>query len=194
MVDKTNIEAPNVSRDSMEKPFNKFRIANNFLLKSLFYETTGADKSSVVYTLKDVDHEGFPSLYRLYMETMDPTEWNFANKYLESWTHWERLKECSWFKPIHERWIRELDLKIKSKALFRIMHEATTNSKESFQANKYLLEKGWEPKTTSGRGRPSKEEVNRAAKGIAEEHRRLEQDLLRISTINVSRDSISAVA
>lgn len=152
------------------------------LLKGIFFETQMADKSSVVYTLKDRDHEGFPSLYRLYMEANDPTEYKFATTCLDGWEHWERLSACNWFKPYIEAWRRELEVRMKSQALQRIMSEAKTNSRESFNANKYLLEKGWEPKDgQSKRGRPSKEEIKAEAINQANLHFRLDSDFDRIS-------------
>lgn len=153
--------------------------------KALFFEKTLADKSTCVYTLKDDDHtvdgKTYKSLYKLYMDTNDPTEWRFATTYLDGWEHWEILCECSWFKPYIERWRRELELRMKSEALARIMREGKTNSKESFQANKYLLEKGWEPKTTQKRGRPSKEEIAQEARTILESTSRIEEDFERLS-------------
>jgi hypothetical protein len=139
----------------------------------------------VVYTLKDHDHEGFPSLYRLYMEYNDPTEWTFANGCLENWQHWEKLLNCNWFKPYAERWRKELELRMKSEALARILSESKTTSKESFAASKYLLEKGWEPKESfkNQRGRPSKDEVKKAAQEIAQMDKRLEDDLNRITNL-----------
>lgn len=166
---------------------NKFRASNNArLLKGLFFETTLADKSSVVYTLKDVDHEGFPSLYRLYMEIDDPTEWEVAQQLLDGWEHWEMLCGCTWFKPYVERWRKEVELRFKSKALHKIRVESKTGSKESFSANKYLLEKGWEPKEASknGRGRPSKDEIKKAATEIAEADKRLLGDFERLGLAN----------
>lgn len=156
---------------------------NQRLLKGLFYETTLSDKSTVIYTLKDHDHSGYPSLYRLYMETNDPTEWRFSQEHLDGWEHWEMLCQATWFKPYAERWRKELDLRLKSQALVRIMSEAKTGSKESFQANKYLLEKGWEPKESSAakRGRPSKDEIAKAAKDIASASSRLDEDFNRLN-------------
>lgn len=166
---------------------SKFRATNNArMLKGLFFETTLADKSSVVYTLKDVDHEGFPSLYRLFMEIDDPTEWEVAQQLVDGWEHWEMLCNCTWFKPYVERWRKELELRFKSKALHKIRVESKTGSKESFAANKYLLEKGWEPKDSSkhGRGRPSKDEVKKAATELAEADKRLLGDFERLGLGN----------
>lgn len=171
--------------DSNSSSPNPFRAGVNFLLQGLFFETVGADKSKVLYTLKDRDHEGYPSLYLKYMECNDPTEWTFANAYLENWSHWERLCECTWFKPYVERWRKELSLRLKSKALARIISESKSSSKEAFGASKYLLEKGWEEKEAkAGRGRPSKDEVRKAAKEIATNNDRLLKDLERINPQN----------
>lgn len=127
---------------------NKFRHPTNNIrfLKQLFFETTLADKEWVLYTLKDVDHNGYPSLYRLYMEADDVTEYVFANTYLDGWEHWQMLCECAWFKPYVARWRQELDLRMKARALAAIRSEARSGSRNAFAANKYLMERGWEPK------------------------------------------------
>lgn len=156
----------------------------HFILRGLFFEETLADKSGVVYTLKDKDHEGFPSMYRLYMETGDPTEWKFANSYLDGWEHWERLNQCNWFKPYVERWRRELHLRIASESLVRIMAESKTNSRESFTANKYLLERGWEPKDSKKSGRPSKDAIKAEATRLATSESQINNDYDRLVRIN----------
>ena len=159
---------------------NKFRTDNNIrYLKALFFETTDADKSTVVYTLKDREHMGYPSLYQLYMETNDPTEYTFATQYLDGWEHWEMLSSCSWFKPYVERWRRELELKVRSEALLKI-RESAKEGKDSFAANKFLLEKGWTKDKPSGRGRPKKEDIAKAADQIAQDRNRVEADFNRI--------------
>ena len=143
---------------------NKFKNDNGQLyLKALFFETTAGDKSTVVYSLKEQDHMGYPSLYRLYMEENDPTEYRFATKFLNGWSHWEALTECTWFKPYVEAWRKELEVRMKSQSLARIMSEAKTGGRDAFVSNKYLLEKGWEKEPPSKRGRPTKAEIKEAA-------------------------------
>jgi len=172
----------------MSEVKNKFRhpTSNIRYLKGLFFETTGADKGTVLYTLKDVDHEGYPSLYRLYMELDDPTEWEVAQQLMDGWEHWEMLTNCTWFKPTVERWRKELQLRMMSKALVRIKSEAKTGSRESFGANKYLLEKGWVPKETTGhgRGRPTKDEIRKAADELARADNQLTEDYKRLGLMN----------
>lgn len=168
--------------DSTSTTSNPWKSGNSRrLLKAIFYEMTLADKSSVVYTLKDHDHEGFPSLYKLYMAADDPTEYKFATTHLESLAHWEELCACTWFKPYAERWRRELELRLKSIALARIMSEAeNTLGKNAFHANKYLVEKGWIPKEVHTKGRPSKDQIRDEAIRIAEEDERITNDHARI--------------
>lgn len=160
---------------------DKFRIdTGQRLLRGLFYETTLADKTGVVYTLKDRDHLGYPSLYRLYMETDDPTEYVFATTHLESWDHWERLCKCTWFKPYVTRWRRELELRTRARALAQIKTAASAGTKDSFQAQKFLVSSGWKSPETNRRGRPSKEEIAAEANRIAIDKSALDEDLARI--------------
>jgi hypothetical protein len=153
----------------------------NRLTKGLFYETTSSDKSAVVYTLKDEDHLGFPSLRRLYLEAGDPTEFKFAVSALDGWDHWTDLCESSWFKPYLARWRSELELKIKSAALARIMTEAKTSSKNSFMANRYLVERAWESRGESKAGRPSKASIREAAHEQASAASRIDKDFERLT-------------
>lgn len=171
-----------------EETPNRFRhpITNQRYLKGLFFEKVDSDKSTVLYTLKDVPHEGFPSFYQLYMAIDDPTEWEVSQQLTDGWEHWEMLCSCTWFKPFVERWRKELELRMKSKALSKIKTEAKTGSKESFGANKYLLEKGWEAKEgqRKGAGRPTKDEIKRAADELAKAHNQLSDDYERLGLAN----------
>lgn len=150
-----------------------------WLLQALFFETTLSDRPHVKFTLKDQDHAGYPSLYRLYMETNDPTEYIFATQYLGGWEHWERLCECSWFQPYVTRWRKELDLRFRAHALQNIRAIADSDAKDKLTANKILL--SYAPKgEAKGRGRPSKAEVQQEAKRMAQEQRNLKEDFERI--------------
>lgn len=152
----------------------------NRLTKGLFYETTSTDKSAVVYTLKDEDHLGFPSLRRLYLEANDPTEFRFAEQALDGWDHWISLSSSSFFRPYLVKWRSELELKIKSAALARIMVEAKTSSKNSFMANRYLVERAWESRGESRAGRPTKAAVREAAHEQASDAARVTKDFERM--------------
>jgi hypothetical protein len=162
---------------------NSFRIpTGQRKLRGLFFETTGADKTSVVYTLKDRDHEGYPSLYRLYMEADDPTEYSFAVSHLDGWDHWEILCQCTWFKPYVARWRRELEIRFRSRSLKAIQGLASSpDSKDYHQANKFLVSAGWQDSRKAGR--PSKAEIQKAAKAAAQEITSTEDEFNRVTGI-----------
>lgn len=145
------------------------------LTKALFLETNTTDLAQVMYTLKDHPNEGFPSLYEAYMETEDPTEFQFAQKYLAGWAHWQMLVESTFFKEYVQRWRWELDLQIKAKALRRLTEEAK-GGKNVFSANKFLIESGWLPKRDANNpvGRPTMERIKEEAARIVE----LDQEIL----------------
>jgi hypothetical protein len=135
-----------------------------------------------VYTLKEHDHLGYPSLYRLYMEADDPTEYTFAIQYLDGWAHWERLQECSWFKPYIEQWRRELEVRYRAQSLKNIQAAANDPKNPSaYQANKFLVGQGWKdggPKRRAGQ--PSKEEIKKEATRLAQISQTLDEDFERI--------------
>lgn len=150
-----------------------------YLLNALFYEQTLSDKSNVLFTLKDRDHAGYPSLYRLYMEANDPTEYAFAVKHLDGWAHWERLCECTWFQPFLARWRRELEIRFRSRALANLVTVAAGGHKESYSANKFLVNGGWKDEPKRRAGQPSKEEIKSELHRQVEISQSLEDDYSR---------------
>lgn len=158
----------------------RFRNSNNVnFTRELFYETA-LNKDNVVYTLKNSDHLGFPSLYTLYMETNDPTEYKFAVDHLDGWDHWKALCSASWFQPYIAKWREELEIRFRSNALAEILQNAQKGGREAFQAAKYIASGEYLTKTETKRGRPSKAEIDSTAKQIVEDRRRLEEDFQRI--------------
>jgi hypothetical protein len=165
---------------------------NRRLLRSIFYEY---NKEEGIYTLKDTDivevrgeasTEGtslcktYPSLRRLYLEEEDVTEYLFANKYLESWEHWTILCECLWFKGIVSRWRTELEMLLQAKALKYILDESISGGKNAYDANKYIVAKGWIKLEGNRRGRPSKQEISRAAAEQAFADYKVQEDAKRL--------------
>lgn len=159
-----------------------------YYTKSLFYETVSSeDKPHVQYTLKQEDHNGYPSLRKLYLEEMDPTEYRFANKYLGGWDHFTKLKESDWFMEYLENWREELEVKLKSLAYERVMNEAQNElSKNKLLANKYLIEtvkriqKNEDLGSKETKGRPSKESVDKKAFELAQQRFDVRKDVERI--------------
>jgi hypothetical protein len=142
----------------------KFRSDNGQLLtRRLFWEVSSMynDKSKTYYSLSTHDHpEGYPSLYRLYMQEEDVLEFRFAEKYFESYDHWVLITKASWMSPLIKRWRRHLEAKIRAAAFRKVLDISTDDgSKEQFKALTLLLKGGWKLPTDS-RGRPSKDEID----------------------------------
>lgn len=127
------------------------------------------------------DKPGLINARATFVALDDPTGYEWAEKYLGSWAHWEKLIECPWFAPHLEDWKREIDVKGVNKAVQRIKEIAVGESSQALPANRYIAEKGWE----KARGRPSKSEIKgellKATKRV-EEH---EEDMKRIGLLKV---------
>lgn len=165
-------------------PLSIFRDSRNVRkLRVLFYEYNTKDP---FYTLRDHDYLNLPSLRRLYLEEGDLTEYNFALKYFESWDHWKMLTECNWFKPYIQTWRTELELKLKADALKAIILESKADTRNSFVALRFIVEKGWVDKSAepSRRGRPSKQEIARAAAEEAFANTQLSDVVKRMESLN----------
>lgn len=159
-------------------------VTGNWYTQGLFYELCYTNPSNAVYTLKDHDIEvtidgevrTLPSIKRLYVECGDVTEYNFATKHLGGWQHWKRLNEkTKILHPYIEEWREELEVKLRSEGTLQMLDHARSGS--SFQATKWLAEKGWEEKK---RGAPSKEDKQRELKIQTKISDEVDTDLARI--------------
>lgn len=163
---------------------NKFKNSNGvYLLREMFWEYA-QDKSNAIYTLKDADFESegtvYPSLYRLYMASNDPTEYLFAMAHLDGWAHWSALSQASFLTPYLHRWREELELRFRANALATIHQMADSKGREAFQAAKFIVDGGYTGKKRSGAGRPSKAQIEATAQEIVAERKRTEEDYLRV--------------
>ena len=127
-----------------------------FITQSLFLEH-GYNTEFSMYTLTDEDktYNGkvYPSLRRIYLETMDPTEYEFATTYLWGWEHWQRLLANKAIREEIDKWREELEVKLRAKAIKSILNL----SEGKFEAAKWAADGHWNTK----RGRPSKDELAR---------------------------------
>jgi hypothetical protein len=164
-VENNDILTPCIPNDNLELTLsdpkviainsNPFRNSNNSRYTlSLFYELTGSDKSTVVYTLKEKDHKGYPSLKRLYLEEGDTTEYLFSIKYLDGFEHWQMIATAEWFKPFITQWREELRAKKESDYIRKLEEIAENGGKDRSSAIKTLLERVRKPKEALKRGRP----------------------------------------
>jgi hypothetical protein len=156
-------------KDKMHRP----------LTQGLFLETQYGPFA--YYTLKDEDYEKdgvlYKSLKKLYLDIRDPIEYEFARTYLLGWDHWRRICANKQLKKEVDKWRYELELLIRSEAIAMIQDLAERDS--SFQAAKFLADRGWEK---NGRGRPRKEDIEhntRLAQIINGEY---DDDLDRVNT------------
>lgn len=148
----------------------------SYLTKQLFFETAFTERDRVLYTLKDEDHQGYPSIRRLYLEMSDETEYKFASTYFGGWPHWKRLLGCSWFMDYLSEWREELRVKEAGESLARLKLAAKGGR---LDLDKYLLDRGLSDKK-SPVGRPTKERIKSEAQKIVLDQRDISDDFSRI--------------
>lgn len=157
-----------------------------FRTQSIFIEYKHPDFSSP-FTLKDEDTAEAISMYRLYMEIADPTEYEAATQLLGSWEHWQLLAGDkhvkAWFLPYITRWRAELQNKLASEHYKRMQSISVTGktASERMAAIKWLAsrqESG--SRGESKRGRPSKDELNNRLKDELKKLEDLDNDAKRI--------------
>lgn len=166
-----------------------FRASNGkFRTSDLFIEMNQSE-SPAYYTTSNqdriVDGVVYKSLKQLYLDEEDITEFDFANKYLEGYEHWEQFVNSTRLKDMIDQWRKELVLKIKSRCLKGIIRDAVRENK--YEANKFLITNGWVDKDHEGkkvRGRPSKEEIKQEITRQASIEKEFEEDLNRIKELN----------
>lgn len=147
---------------------------------SLFLEI--AYDKDAIFTLKGYDHvyEGktYYSLKKLFLEASDPTEYEFATKYLADWDHWQKMCNNKLIAQHIEKWRYELELKLRAEGVQWVIKSA--RKKQNWLAAKFLAEKGWETRLA---GRPSKDEVERELKIQADIQNEYSDDLDRIRLV-----------
>lgn len=128
------------------------------------------------------DKEGLINLGKLYVQLADPSGYKVAQKVFDGdYTLWTVLMGCRWFVAAKEVWDRELDAKLYSEG----MDEIRTLAKEGMPAQKlaaakFLATKAYKKDNSASKGRPKREDIDRAAKDLAASERDLDEDLKRI--------------
>lgn len=115
------------------------------LLQPLFIENHNRINTPypASYTLNAWDNEekGLRSARIIYVNTLDPSEYNAAMLLLGSWKHWQRLTECGWFQPYLKEWREEMAIRLQSIGVTNLLSQAS--SERGTTAAKFLAERGW---------------------------------------------------
>jgi hypothetical protein len=149
------------------------------LTKSLFVEYEGINEgvqAKPSYTLSRVDKDGYPSLYRLYMESGDVTEAKFVELYMYDLRHWEVLCATKFFGSEVDFWRKDLKLKKLGEAVARLEVDAASKaSKTATSSAKYLIDKIYKVKAKPA-GRPT----SASKMGEPSVSREIEADVIRV--------------
>jgi len=160
--------------DSLKDSTGRFRT------QSLFIEYKHP-KYPAPFTLKDYDHKGALSMYRLYMDAGDPTEYSQAIAMLGSWRHWKALTSSEWFSEVVNKWRDELKIKFESDR-YREMKDVTETCKgtpQGVSATKWLAER-YSNVEKPKRGRPSKAEKESHLRESSQEDQLLKEEAERL--------------
>lgn len=138
---------------------NNFKDAcNRWLTSGLFYESRDQDLKFAIYTLGEDDREikgvKLKAIKKLFVACDDPTEYEFANKYLGGWSHWKEVQASEVMKSHIAMWREEQEIRLRANAIKQIASLAT--SEKGFQAAKFIADRGWKVRAA---GAPSKDEV-----------------------------------
>lgn len=142
---------------------------NNLLTTSLFYElcTPKERNAGALYSLERRD-TGLLCLRDMYLAMGDVLEDTFAKTYFESVAHWELVSNHEAIKPYITGWRKELELRIRSEALQKIVEHAEQPTPTGFQAAKFLVQGLWksdeERERTPNKAKITKNEIKNRAK------------------------------
>lgn len=153
------------------------------LTQGLFLELN-YDTDYAVFTFNDNDkiYKGikYPSLKKLFLDCEDPTEYEFATKYLLGWKHWIRMNENKMLKEHFDEWREEFEIKTRSEAIRSIVDMTAEGT--NFQAAKWLADKGWDKRPA---GRPSKAEIDRQKRIDNKIENEFAEDISRMNVVEV---------
>ena len=156
---------------------NLYNANNKVRSAALFLECAQPDEELVMFTLlnNDTTWKGkkLPSLKKLYMQfcSEDPTEYSFANHVFGSWDAWCVIKSTFIVRGYVKKWSDEVVVLIKSTAIATIHQEMLSGGKSSFQAAKFLIDKGWIPPQMGRKSTKDKEtDENQNSRALANVH------------------------
>ena len=123
------------------------------------------DVTPPTYTIsredREIDGVVYPSLFRLYMEADDVTEYEFVKRHLHDFKQWKMLCNNKLFKDEIAEWREELRLRKIKQAVAGLEEDAQSDSRSAKSSAKFLVERVYGlPKRS---GRPAKPQTGRGA-------------------------------
>jgi len=104
----------------------------------------------------------------------DPSESLFVDAVFGDVLFWNPIKECQWFQPYYEEYKEAANLKRKSIAFQALMQEVQ-EGKNPTTAAKYLIEEGWNGRSTKAREKARKSANQAYEQTIADDLSRLKE-------------------
>lgn len=130
------------------------------------------------------DRPGLINFGARYVALGDPTGYKVSQELLGDYKHWLALCKASWFRTAKEMWDKELDAKLASEGMDKLREILKEGlPAQQLVAAKYLANKEHRKNRNSTKGRPSKAEVDKAAREQAAFERELADDAERIRLV-----------
>ena len=153
-----------------------------WLSRSLFFELNGYVMGpSTIFTNKDEDFEvkgkKLISFKKLFLETDDITGYTMATQHLGGYTHWKWLRESALVGPLIKEVEEQMEVRMRSIGLKSLINSAKNGN---YNASKFLSDKGWVELKS---GRPSKADIKKEARQMAQAIDGLEADFSRIGSL-----------
>lgn len=159
------------------------------MTKGLFFEPAGTypldlrtyEHGKEPFSL-NVERPGIVCVRKTFVDLGDPTGYRWAMKYLGDWDHWLKLCESPWFSEALNGWIKELEIKIRSEAIVRLVEISGSGTPQAISAAKFLATLEYK-KQPNGRGRPSKSEMSAELKHLTQLAEEEQEDYERIRLV-----------
>jgi hypothetical protein len=166
-----------------------FKAANGrYYTRQLFWEESielaNAEKSiEPVFTLYG-DKPGLINFGKRYVELEDPTGYEVAIDLLGDYRLWTVLMQCKWFQTAKKQWDAELDAKLTVRAFKKIKELSKDGPPpQQLAASKYLANLEYRKDHKATKGRPTRTQVEQAAREEADNRTALEEDYQRIRLV-----------
>lgn len=150
-----------------------------FRTTSLFRETISHAAKEAgytpIFTLREFEMNGLPSLHKMFMEDKDPTGYTTCMRTVGVWRYWCQLWRNKELKVHMDVWVEELEVRLVADAIKKL------RAQKGVSAQQWLARRGWNTEVRAGR--PTKEKVAGELKRDKELTKMLEDDANRIISL-----------